>query len=310
MILNQEIKMFYNNINMYKNVKDFKKFYKEEDEKEDNIECENIDNLKVLKIQDPKRNLFKKCNPILPQPPACVIICSPVKTGKSTLLSNILLNPKFYGKDYFDEVIIVSNTIDNDITSRFIKKTFTCHNLYSDKIIYNLIEKQENDKKKEEDEEDKKDPRNSVALIFDDILGSIKRESIANYIATRFRHYNIQLLIYSTQVYRGVSSIVRQNCTDFIMGSPFPNQKEKEKIFEEYGDLYGGSKNLAKIYKLATPERYNFMYLDMQENPPLAYKNFDKLIAKGEKILSNDIPLSDDEMDLCSDTDSDFSSDD
>ena len=97
--------------------------------------------------------------------------------------------------------IIVSNTIDNCKTSRHLKKSFECHNIYNDKIIYNLIEEQE--KAGVENEEGEKDKRKSVALIFDDILGSIKRESIANYLATRFRHYNIQLLIYSSQVLTG-----------------------------------------------------------------------------------------------------------
>ena len=296
---------------MYKNIEGFKEFYNKK-EKEEKKECNNIP--KVLKIKDPEKINFKKCNKIIPQPPACVIICSPIKTGKTTLLSNLLLNPNFYGKDYFDEVIIISNTICNDITGRFLLKSFTCHNIYSDKLVIDLLKRQ--DKDGEENEEGKKEHRKDVALIFDDILGSIKRESVANYISTRFRHYNIKLLIYSTQTARGISSMVRQNCTDFIMGSPFPNQKEKEKIFEEYGDLFGGYKNLEKIYKIATPNRYDFLYLSMQDNPPKAYRNFETLIATGEKIENNNNTLinvnedkcgchSDDYSDIISDTDSD-----
>tara|TARA_R110002012_G_scaffold278380_1_gene466010 strand:+ start:602 stop:1480 length:879 start_codon:yes stop_codon:yes gene_type:complete len=277
---------------MYKNIKEFKKFYKKEEEKKEK-NCKTIP--KVLKVVDPEKLFTKPCNEILPQPPACVIICSPIKTGKTTLLSNLLLNPNFYGKDYFDEVVIISNTIANDITGRFLLKSFTCHSIYKDKIVLDLLKRQ--DKDGEQNEEGEKDHRKDVALIFDDILGSIKRESVANYISTRFRHYNIKLLVYSTQTPRGIASMVRQNCTDFIMGSPFPNQKEKEKIMEEYGDLYGGQKNLEKIYKLCTPNRYDFMYLSMQDNPPKAYKNFETLIAVGEKILHNDKDISSDESD-------------
>ncbi len=293
---------------MYKNIKEFKKFYdKEEEEEKEEKDCNDAP--KVLKVKDPEKFFIKKCNPVLPQPPACMIICSPIKTGKTTLLSNLLLNPNFYGKDYFDEVIIISNTICNDITGRFLLKSFTCHNIYSDKIVLDLLKRQ--DKDGEENEEGEKDHRKDIALVFDDILGSIKRESIANYISTRFRHYNIKLLIYSTQTARGISSMVRQNCTDFIMGSPFPNQKEKDKIFEEYGDLFGGYRNLENIYKLCTPNRYDFMYLSMQDNPPLAYKNFDTLIAEGDKIVSNshnnidnDDIKEDDYSDIISDSDS------
>ena len=45
---------------------------------------------------------------------------SPVKTGKSTIISNLLLNEGFYGHEYFDDVFIISNTINNDQTSRFV----------------------------------------------------------------------------------------------------------------------------------------------------------------------------------------------
>ena len=85
-----------------------------------------------------------------------------------------------------------------------------------------------------------------------------------------------------------VNNVIRQNATNVIVGSPFPNQKELEKIAEEYGDMFGGSDNLLRIYKLATPKRYDFLHLDLQENPPIAYHNFEKQIAIGSNILSGD----------------------
>ena len=93
----------------------------------------------------------------------------------------------------------------------------------------------------------------SLAVICDDLLGSIKREAKINHLASRFRHYNIQLLYYSSQSFRKVNNVVRQNATNVIIGSPFPNQKELNKIAEEYGDMFGGMMNFLKIYKIATP---------------------------------------------------------
>lgn len=66
-----------------------------------------------------------------------------------------------------------------------------------------------------------------------------------------------------------------------IIGSPFPNTKELGKIAEEIGDQFGGYDNFLKIYYTATPEKYDFLYLDLQSNPPLAYHNFEKVIAQG-----------------------------
>ena len=85
----------------------------------------------------------------------------------------------------------------------------------------------------------------------------------------------------SSQNYRSVSPVIRSNATNMIIGSPFPNTKELGKIAEEIGDQFGGYDNFLKIYYTATPEKYDFLYLDLQSNPPLAYHNFEKVIAQG-----------------------------
>jgi hypothetical protein len=35
------------------------------------------------------------------------------------------------------------------------------------------------------------------------------------------------------------------------------------------------------LYRLATPNKYDFAYLDLQSNPPLFYSNFDKVVGVG-----------------------------
>ena len=72
-----------------------------------------------------------------------------------------------------------------------------------------------------------------------------------------------------------------------IVGSPFPNQKELLAIADEYGDLFGGADNWIKLYRMATPNKYDFAYLDLQSNPPLFYSNFDKVVGVGG-FKSND----------------------
>jgi hypothetical protein len=231
---------------------------------------------KIVKVQDPPQEKIKPLHPHLPQPPALLLMISPIRTGKSTIISNLLLNSHFYGQDYFDEVMCISPTIYNDKTSRFLKKAFDCYDGYNDQIITDLIKKQEafaNDGNIEE--------RPEVAVILDDILGTIRREANVNHLASRFRHYGIKLLLMSSQNYRSVSPVIRSNATNMIIGSPFPNTKELGKIAEEIGDQFGGYDNFLKIYYMATPEKYDFLYLDLQSNPPLAYHNFEKVIAQG-----------------------------
>ena len=228
----------------------------------------------VLKVQDPPNEKIKPLHPHLPQPPALLLMISPIRTGKCTIISNLLLNSHFFGQDYFDEVMCISPTIYNDKTSRFLKKAFDCYDGYSDELITGLIAKQES-------YADNMDERPEVAVILDDILGTIRREANVNHLASRFRHYGIRLLLMSSQNYRAVSPVIRSNATNMIIGSPFPNMKELGKIAEEIGDQFGGYDNFLKIYYTATPEKYDFLYLDLQSNPPLAYKNFEKVIAQG-----------------------------
>ena len=102
-------------------------------------EPESISPPQILKVKDPPSAKLKPLHPHLPQPPACVLMVSPVKTGKSTIISNLLLNEHFYGHEYFDDVFVISNTINNDQTSRFIREHFDVEDHYNDSMIDSLV---------------------------------------------------------------------------------------------------------------------------------------------------------------------------
>tara|TARA_R100000734_G_C3319246_1_gene114767 strand:+ start:2865 stop:3701 length:837 start_codon:yes stop_codon:yes gene_type:complete len=242
---------------------------------------------KIFPVKDPEEEYLNKSGlpPVHPHLPqidgygggACLLMISPVKTGKSTIVSNLLLSSDFYdAQERFDSTHIISNTIANDVTSRYLKEAFDTYDQYNDSIIDGLVERQKEFKKEDQPE---------IAVVVDDCLGSIKREGRINHLASRFRHFNIKLLIISSQNFRSVSPIIRQNATNVIVGSPFPNRKELLKIGEEFGDLFGGPEKWIALYKKATPERYNFIHMDLQSNPPKMYKNFDELIAEGERDM-------------------------
>tara|TARA_E500000318_G_scaffold111912_1_gene132599 strand:- start:21 stop:821 length:801 start_codon:yes stop_codon:yes gene_type:complete len=206
------------------------------------------------------------------------ILISPVKTGKSTIISNLLLNKNFFA-DMFDIVYIISNTIHNDQTSRFLKEQFpdTIWDEYSDNIIENIVKYQTSFPK---------DKQPFIAVILDDFLGIKSKAQIYN-LATRFRHYNIGLLLFASQLFRGLPAVIRQNATFAILGGPNPNHKELLKMSEEFGSRYGGDENFLKLYHEATAKRYNFLYLDLQSNPSKAYRNFTDLIYENTSNMDN-----------------------
>lgn len=244
---------------------------------------------------EPRPSSMKPPHPHLPNIEgegggSLLLLISPVRTGKSTLISNMLLREDFYdAQERFDQVNIISNTIANDVTSRFLRTAFegNCHDFYDDSIIHGIVESQKKYSKEEQPE---------IAIVLDDCLGSIKQGSMINHLASRYRHFNIKLLVISSQKFTGaVSPIIRANATDVIIGSPFPNQKELEHVAEEYGDLFGGSKNWLKLYRKCCPQKYDFCYMDLQENPPIMYSNFEKVIARGQSEEGEEVSSEDEE---------------
>tara|TARA_R110001632_G_scaffold2459_5_gene11063 strand:+ start:5951 stop:6733 length:783 start_codon:yes stop_codon:yes gene_type:complete len=233
----------------------------------------------IVPIRPENDGVAKKHHPHLPDVGVgvkgageCLLMISPRQTGKSTIISSLFLNDNFYGQEFFPGgVVVISPTINMDSTSRFMKKRFECYDQYSPELIQGITARQQ---AKGDD-----DPTKEIALVLDDCVGMLD-SNIAN-LVTRSRHYGIKLLVISVQKFRGaLDPIIRANATSVIVGSPFPNQKELLAISEEYGDVYNSPKNWLRLYKKCTPKKFDFCYMKLS-NPPLMYKNFEKLIATG-----------------------------
>ena len=230
---------------------------------------------KVYKVKDPKQDeKYQGIHPHLPQPPALVLIIGSVKQGKSNLVVNILASPEMF-KDKFDIVKIISNTLNADPKGKILNKHFDCEDHYEDSMIEELVESQ----KSYEDFE-----RPSVAVVLDDILTKdFKKTNAVSFLATRFRHYGIGMLLFTTQSFRAVSGLIRNNATDVIIMKQ-QNQKEREKIEEEYGSMFPNI--FMDLYHKAIDDApYSFLYLDLQTNPATAYIRFETKIGEGEKKL-------------------------
>lgn len=230
---------------------------------------------KVYKVKDEETiNKFEGLHPHLPQPPSLLLIIGSVRSGKSNLLVNMLCSPEMY-KDRFEEVHIISNTLNADPKGKLLAKYFSCEDHYDDTMIEAIVEKQ----KSYEDLD-----RPNIAVVLDDILTKdFKKSNYVSFLATRFRHYGIGLLAFTTQSFRAVSGLIRNNATDIIIMKQ-QNQKELEKINEEFGDMFPNI--FMELYNKAINDApYSFLYLDMQTNPATAYIRFETKIGEGDKKL-------------------------
>jgi len=234
----------------------------------------------IFPVKDPPKEKPRKVvHPNLPELPCIMTLVAPTKSGKSTILSNLLLREDFY-KGAMDNVTIMSNTIDQDVTSRFLRKSCDCYTGYDDNVLAGIIEQQ-----KQFDDED----RPFIGMVFDDILGSVKRNSYLNHLVTRSRHYGVGLLAISVQSFKAVGPTIRNNTNAFICCN-LQNMSELDKISQEFSGMFGGDDKFRKIYRKATENRYDFLFLDLQENPARAFRNFEQQIAEGDRLLFGDTP--------------------
>jgi len=223
----------------------------------------------ILKVKDVEEtDKFDGIHENLPQMPSLCLIIGSVRSGKSNLLVNFFCNKSFY-KDRFDIVKIVSTTLGSDTKGKILAKHFDCDDHYEDKLIEEI-------KKSQSEYEEKKD-RPTFALVLDDVLTKdFSKNNAVSFFSTRFRHY-IDFYVIATQTFRAVSGMIRNNATDVIIARQ-QNQKELEKIAEEYGSLVGGDDNFIKLYNEVHSEKYMMMYMKLSENPVHVYKNFTERI--------------------------------
>lgn len=226
-----------------------------------------MEKLKILPI---KINNNKKKSNIpspLPEPPFCLTMTAPTKSGKTVSICNMLYR---WFKPEFDEIIYISPTvcidktlqnnvsIDDDIVKVHDKEDLK--NI--DSLIEEIVESQNNKGN------DKKD----ILIVLDDMIAYFKKTKCTlDDLPALSRHYNISFIVVS-QVYTAFGPRLRKNA-GYHMIFRIINKKDLEAIKEEIGSNF---EDFDELYKEALDEKYSFLFLDNTEMK--AYKRFEKLL--------------------------------
>ena len=232
----------------------------------------------VLKVRDPEVPNRRELHENLMSLPSLTLIIASTKSGKSNYILNLLANDDFIGSNYFDKYMVISTTLGCDPKGALYEELFDCEDHYDDKMITDFIKSQK--------KYGSRDKMPYTCICLDDVLTpDFKKGNEVSLLGTRFRHFNVGLLILSIQHLKAISPILRSNATDIIVFK-VNNSKEYEKIKEEWSPLFGDEKTFDKIYDYAIGYApYSFLYLKLSENPAQAFRCHEEMIAKGSEIL-------------------------
>lgn len=232
------------------------------------METKKNHKLKVLPV---KNSSVKKPFPQIPDPllqcPFTEALIAPTKSGKSTVIANLLKNSLMgYNDGVFSEIYYISPTIPFDKTLKsifddeeIIKITDEDDLIHLDSILGELIKSQ-----KQKDEED----REHILIILDDCLDYLKKSKKLDSLPSYSRHFKISIII-TTQIYNALPVKLRKNVSGVIVGRIY-NKKDLENIEEEIGCNFHDFKT---NYEKATEEPYSFLFIDNREMK--LYKNFE-----------------------------------
>ena len=232
-----------------------------------------------------KQSKYENCGKL----PVRSIILGPSGSGKSVLLTNMILN--IY-KGCFERIYIFSPSINVDTTwdpvKLHIEKDLKLRESEDDQFYFDNYDDHAlekiiaNQKKLIEYMKTKKHRKlYSILIIIDDFADdpSFSRHSkLLHSLFTRGR-YSMISTITATQKFNALHPIIRVNATELYVYR-LRNKKDLETFVEETSALVD-KKTLMNIYESCTREPYSFLYVKLtsKELENMFYCNFNQMIS-------------------------------
>ena len=222
---------------------------------------------------------------VAPRIPFSMVITGQSGSGKTVLLSNLILN--IY-RGCFSRVFIWSSSIDLDPVwtpvKDYVENTLKI-DTKKEKVFFdafNIDEMQVLNLQHKINEFQKKNGETklfSVLFLVDDFIDQAsfaKHNNLLNALYIKARHYGVNI-ISSSQKYNGLSTTTRTNSRQLIFFK-LRNYKEVEAVLDELSgvlisknamsdmkSLHQAKQLLLEIYNLATEEPFSFLYVNLME---------------------------------------------
>ena len=229
--------------------------------------------INMLKVKDHNEKYYRKNGILIDYPASVIIAGKSMISGKSNLLTNILLRPQFKFEKTFtdgDNIYIVSPSMKTDAKLQVIKRQLDIpdHNIleeYDEEVLTEVY--------KQIEENFIEDPNTHSCIIFDDMSfsGSFKKHrfGILAKMMQNMRHINGSIFI-TTQTYVDISLNLRSNAQVMILFGT------SDKIIDTISDenAFGvNKKQFKKMFIEATRRKYSYMVINFQNDLAQRYLN-------------------------------------
>ena len=190
----------------------------------------------------------------LQAPPFLVSILAPVKSGKTTTIVNIVLNPALYRKAW-SRVYLVSPTarVDDTFAPLIGDPAATAYVPASPKefeaAIASVVAAVG-------------DGDEPSVLVVDDCVNLIGGSSMFLGLCTRYRHLKLSIIV-ATQYFKALPPVVRSNTSMFLVFR-LTNEKELMAWLEEEAGNFP-PRELEAAYRAITKTKYHFLRVDRRE---------------------------------------------
>ncbi len=224
---------------------------------------------KILRVKD-SSDVFLRKHPFFDMPYRILINGASQRSGKTTIILGLLLDPNFKYHDKFegDNIYIVSdNKLDNKLKLLMEYKEIPESNYmkYDEQVLTNLYDDIE---EKFLLEKADKNIANRI-IIFDDCgySGNLRNKSagIISKLISNGRHLNLSQ-IYSSQRFSMCSTTLRSNLTGAILFNT--SMKELEMISEDFNYL-NSKKSFIRLFRDTTKEPRSFLVVNFSNKDGL-----------------------------------------
>lgn len=212
----------------------------------------------------------------------CIIGASQ-RSGKTLLVSNLLLRKELYkGKFEGENIFIISPSVNTDVKIKTIIKqldvprgnVFLDYNEDRLEALYQMMEDEYN----EAIEDEVTPPR--FLVFFDDMSfsGALKAKAhgAINKLYMNGRHINCSSIV-TSQKYSDISTGIRENATGIICFSC--SDKQLEQIVEDH-NIIGDKKEMQKTFRKITNKKHAFFVV-----------NYNRQLGKGRYMNERFVPI-------------------